>query len=144
MQDNFLYIDGVSNIESKNIQGLTLIKLSFYQGTDMAEAAAEVAIQVNRCMAFFPAGSLPPEVVRFDASSLPVGELVFSSKTRSLNDIFDMAAVLVRPLFRKSSRAFRTSALRFQRPFSHHQGGPSEAPGIQPFTRGGRASPRQE
>ena len=101
MQDNFLYIDGVSNIESKNIQGLTMIKLSFYEGTDMAEAAAEVAIQVGRCMAFFPPGSLPPEVVRFDASSLPVGELVFSTKTRSLNDVFDMAAVLVRPLFGK-------------------------------------------
>jgi multidrug efflux pump subunit AcrB len=101
MQDNFLYIDGVSGIESKNIQGLTLIKLSFYEGTDMAEAAAEVAIQVNRCQAFFPPGSLPPEVVRFDASSLPVGELVFSSKTRSLNEVFDMAAVLVRPLFGK-------------------------------------------
>jgi multidrug efflux pump subunit AcrB len=101
MQDNFLYIDGVSNIESKNIQGLTLIKLSFYEGTDMAEAAAEVAIQVNRCQAFFPPGSLPPEVVRFDASSLPVGELVFSTKTRSLNETFDLAAVLVRPLFGK-------------------------------------------
>jgi len=101
MQDNFLYIDGVSSIESKNIQGLTLIKLSFYEGTDMAEAAAEVAIQVNRCQAFFPPGSLPPEVVRFDASSLPVGELVFSTKTRSLNETFDLAAVLVRPLFGK-------------------------------------------
>src|SRR5579871_4098618 len=53
MQDNFLYIDGLKNIESKNIQGLTLIKLSFYEGTDMAEASAEVAIQVNRCQAFF-------------------------------------------------------------------------------------------
>ncbi|HTI90633.1 MAG TPA: efflux RND transporter permease subunit [Puia sp.] len=101
MQDNFLYIDGVSSIESKNIQGLTLIKLNFYEGTDMAEAQAEVAIQVNRCMAFFPPGALPPEVVRFDASSLPVGELVFSSRTRTLNDIFDMAGVLVRPLFGK-------------------------------------------
>ena len=101
MQDHFLYIDGVSNIESKSIQGLTLIKLSFYENTDMAEAAAEVAIQVNRCQAFFPPGTLPPEVVRFDASSLPVGELVFSSKTRSLNDIFDMANTLVRPLFGK-------------------------------------------
>ena len=101
MADHFLYIDGVSDIESKNIQGLTLIKLSFYEGTDMAEASAEVAIQVSRCQAFFPPGTLPPEVVRFDASSLPVGELVFSSKTRSLNDIFDMAGVLVRPLFGK-------------------------------------------
>ncbi|HWK07870.1 MAG TPA: efflux RND transporter permease subunit [Puia sp.] len=101
MQDNFLYIDGVKNIECKNTQGLTLIKINFYEGTDMAEASAEAAIQVNRCMAFFPPGALPPEVVRFDASSLPVGELVFSSKTRSLNEIFDMAGTLIRPLFGK-------------------------------------------
>jgi len=101
MQDHFLYVDGLKNIESKNIQGLTLLKLSFYEGTDMAEASAEIAIQVNRCLAFFPPGALPPEVVRFDASSLPVGELVFSSSTRSLNDVFDMAGTLIRPLFGK-------------------------------------------
>ncbi len=101
MADHFLYVDGVKSIESKNIQGLTLIKLSFYEGTDMADASAEIAIQVNRCMSFFPPGALPPEVVRFDASSLPIGELVFSSNTKSLNDIFDMAGTLIRPLFGK-------------------------------------------
>jgi multidrug efflux pump subunit AcrB len=101
MQDQFLYVDGVKSVESKNIQGLTLIKLAFYEGTDMAEASAEVAIQVNRCLSFFPPGALPPEVVRFDASSLPIGELVFSTKTRSLNEVFDMASTLIRPLFGK-------------------------------------------
>ncbi|MBS1605748.1 MAG: efflux RND transporter permease subunit [Bacteroidetes bacterium] len=99
MQDQFLYVNGIKNIESKNIQGLTLIKLTFYEGTDMAEASAQVALQVNRTMAFFPPGALPPQVVRFDASSLPVGELVFSSKTKSLKDIFDLALTRVRPLF---------------------------------------------
>ncbi|MGC4037633.1 MAG: efflux RND transporter permease subunit [Chitinophagaceae bacterium] len=101
MQDNLLYVDGLKNIEIKNIQGLTLVKLSFYEGTDMAEASAEIAIEVNRSQAFFPPGSLPAEVVRFDASSLPVGQLVFSSNTRSLNEIFDLAGTLVRPLFGK-------------------------------------------
>jgi multidrug efflux pump subunit AcrB len=101
MQDHFLYVDGLKSIECKNIQGLTLIKLSFYEGTDMAEASAEIAIQVNRCLSFFPPGALPPEVVRFDASSLPIGELVFTSDTKSLNDIFDMAGTLIRPLFGK-------------------------------------------
>jgi multidrug efflux pump subunit AcrB len=43
MADQFLYIDGVNNIESKNIQGLSLIKLTFYEDADMAEASAEVA-----------------------------------------------------------------------------------------------------
>ena len=99
MQDQFLYINGIKNVESKNIQGLSLIKLSFYEATDMAEASAQVALQVNRTMAFFPPGALPPQVIRFDASSLPVGELVFSSKTRSLKEIFDLALTRVRPLF---------------------------------------------
>ena len=99
MQDQFLYINGIRTVESKNIQGLSLIKLSFYEGTDMAEASAQVALQVNRTMAFFPPGALPPQVIRFDASSLPVGELVFSSRTRSLKDIFDYAITRVRPLF---------------------------------------------
>ncbi len=99
MQDQFLYINGVKTISSKNIQGLSLIKLTFYENTDMAEASAQVALQVNRTMAFFPPGALPPQVVRFDASSLPVGELVFSSKTRPLKDIFDLALTRVRPMF---------------------------------------------
>src|ERR1700761_4041321 len=50
MQDQFLYINGVKNIESKNIQGLSLIKLTFYEGTDMAEATAQVALQSNRVL----------------------------------------------------------------------------------------------
>jgi multidrug efflux pump subunit AcrB len=99
MQDQFLYVNGVKNIESKNIQGLTLIKITFYDNTNMAEASAQIALQVNRTMAFFPPGALPPQVIRFDASSLPVGELVFSSPTRSLAEIFDLAITRIRPLF---------------------------------------------
>ncbi len=65
MQDQFLYINGIKNVESKNIQGLSLIKLTFYENTNMAEASAQVALQVNRVSAFFPPGALPPQVIRF-------------------------------------------------------------------------------
>lgn len=99
MQDQFLYVNGIKSITSKNIQGLTLLKLSFYEGTDMAEASAQVALQVNRVMKAFPPGALPPQVVRFDASSLPVGQLVLASKTRSLKEIYDLASTRVRPTF---------------------------------------------
>jgi multidrug efflux pump subunit AcrB len=99
LQDQFLYVNGVKNITTKNIQGLTLLKLSFYENTDMAEASAQVALQVNRAMKFFPPGALPPQVMRFDASSLPVGELVFSSPTKSLKEIYDLAATRIRPMF---------------------------------------------
>ncbi|HTA82493.1 MAG TPA: efflux RND transporter permease subunit [Bacteroidia bacterium] len=99
LQDQFLYINGIKNIESKNIQGLTMLKLTFYESTDMAEVSAQVALQVSRAMNFFPPGAVPPQVIRFDASSLPVGDLVFSSKTRSLKDVYDLALTRIRPLF---------------------------------------------
>jgi multidrug efflux pump subunit AcrB len=99
MQDQFLYVNGVKSISSKNIQGLTLLKLTFYESTNMAEASAQVALQVNRVMSFFPPGALPPQVIRFDASSLPVGQLVFASPTRSLKDIYDLASTRIRPMF---------------------------------------------
>jgi len=99
LQDQFLYVNGIKNMESKNIQGLTLLKLSFYENTDMAEASAQVALQVNRAAKFFPPGALPPQVIRFDASSLPVGQLVFNSQTKSLKEIYDLAVTRIRPMF---------------------------------------------
>ena len=99
LQNQFLYVDGVKNISSKSIQGLTIVKISFYESTNMAEASAQVALQVNRAQSFFPPGALPPQVIRYDASSLPVGELVFDSKNESLKDIYDLAATRIRPMF---------------------------------------------
>jgi multidrug efflux pump subunit AcrB len=99
LQDQFLYINGIKNIESKNIQGLSLLKLTFYEGTDMSEVASEMSILINRSLKFFPNGAIPPIVVRYDASSLPIGELVFSSKTKSLNEIFELASTRIRPMF---------------------------------------------
>src|SRR5258705_11312669 len=94
-----LYVGGVQRIESRNIQGLTLIKLTFYEGTNMAQAAAEVTSYTNRAQASFPPGSQPPFILRFDASTLPIGQLVLSSKTRSNNELMDLANVYVRASF---------------------------------------------
>jgi multidrug efflux pump subunit AcrB len=94
-----LFVSGVKSIETKNIQGLTLIKITFYEGTNMAQAAAEVTGYTNRAQAGFPQGSQPPFILRFDASTLPVGQLVLSSPTRSNNELLDFALVYVRSSF---------------------------------------------
>lgn len=94
-----LFVSGVKTIETKNIQGLTLIKVTFYEGTNMAQAAAEVTAYTNRAQAGFPQGSQPPFIMRFDASTLPVGQLVLSSPTRSNNELLDFALVYVRSAF---------------------------------------------
>ena len=94
-----LFANGVKSIETKNIQGLTLMKISYYEDTNMAQAAAELSALSNRIQAAFPPGSQPPFIIRFDASSLPVGQLVLSSKTRSNNELQDLANVYVRASF---------------------------------------------
>lgn len=94
-----LFANGVKSIETKNIQGLTLMKISYYEDTNMAQAAAELSALSNRIQAAFPPGSQPPFIIRFDASSLPVGQLVLSSATRSNNELQDLANVYVRASF---------------------------------------------
>src|SRR5437762_3595308 len=96
---HFLYITGIEHVESKSIQGNALIKLQFYPGTNMAQAMAETVSYVNRARAFMPPGTVPPFIMRFDAGSVPVGNLVFSSDTRSVGEMQDAALNLVRPLF---------------------------------------------
>jgi multidrug efflux pump subunit AcrB len=96
---HFLYITGIEHVESKNIQGAALMKLYFYPGTDMNQAMAQTVSYVNRARAFMPPGAVPPFVVRFDAGSVPVGQLVFSSPTRSSGEMQDFALNRVRPLF---------------------------------------------
>ena len=100
-QDHFLYVSGIRDVEVKTIQGMSLIKLQFYPGTDMAQAAAEVANNISRAKAYMPEGTVPPQVIRFDASSVPVGQLVFSSPSRPLNEIQDYASSRIRPMFSK-------------------------------------------
>ena len=96
---HFLYITGIEHVESKSIQGAALMKLQFHAGTDMAQAMAETVQYVNRARAFMPPGTVPPFVMRFDAGSVPVGDLVFSSATRTVGEMQDLALNRVRPLF---------------------------------------------
>ncbi len=94
-----LFVNGIKSIETKNIQGLTLMKINFYPGTNMAQAAAELSAFANRIQAIFPPGSNPPFIIRFDASTLPVGQVVLSSDKRSNNELLDLANVYVRASF---------------------------------------------
>jgi multidrug efflux pump subunit AcrB len=96
---HFLYINGIENVEAKSIQGNALLKLTFHEGTDMSQALAQTISYVNRARAFMPPGTVSPFVIRYDAGTLPVGYLVFSSPSRTLGEIQDLALNRVRPVF---------------------------------------------
>ncbi len=96
---HFLYITGIDHVESKSIQGASLMKLVFHPGTDMSQAMAQTVGYVDRSRAFMPPGTVPPFITRFDAGSVAVGQLVFSSSNRTQGEMQDIALNRVRPLF---------------------------------------------
>ena len=97
-EQNFQYVDGLRSIESKNIQNLTLIKLTFYAGTDMSAAMSQVVSLANRAGGQMPPSVLPTFVMRFDGANVPIGYLVLESKTRPLGQLTDLGYFRVKPL----------------------------------------------
>jgi multidrug efflux pump subunit AcrB len=98
---HFLYIANIEHVESKTIQGASIMKLQFHPGTDMAAAMAETIAYVNRARAFMPQGAPNPFVTRFDAGSVPVGYLTFATENpeRTMGQMQDEALNKVRPMF---------------------------------------------
>jgi multidrug efflux pump subunit AcrB len=94
----FQYVDGVRNIESKSIQQVAVIQLSFYPDTDMSKAVSQVVSYASRAQAGQPDGTLLPLIMQMDTGSVPVGYLVFRSDSHSLGEIGDLAQNRVRAL----------------------------------------------
>ena len=92
-----LFTNGIKNIETKNSQGLTLMKVTFYPGTDMGQAIAELSALSNRSQIFLPPGTPDPFIIRFDASSQPIGQVVFRSPSKNNNQLQDIANFTARP-----------------------------------------------
>ena len=81
---------GIDHIESRSLPGVSLIKVYFQPGTDADAAVTTIANLAMADLRRLPPGTLPPVVLKFDASSLPVclitlkGESFTESKLRDL------------------------------------------------------------
>src|SRR5262245_31873046 len=98
----FQYVDGIQDIKTRNIQQVALCELSFFPGTEMGQAMAQVVAMSDRSMSWMPKGTLPPMIMRMDAGSVPVGYLVFESEVTSLGMMGDLAQNIIRPLVQKN------------------------------------------
>src|SRR6516164_800283 len=64
----------------------------------MSKAMAQVVSVASRAQATQPDGTLPPLIIQMDAGNVPVGYLVFRTKSRPLGEIGDLALFRVKPL----------------------------------------------
>src|ERR1051325_7727689 len=68
----FTLASGIEHIESRSLTGVSIIKVYFQPGTNADSAVSSIANLAMADMRDMPPGTLPPIVMKFDASSLPV------------------------------------------------------------------------
>jgi multidrug efflux pump subunit AcrB len=83
--------DYLEHIESRSLLGIGIIHVHFRPTVDPDVAYSQVESLVNSEMQNMPPGMLPPTIFKYDASAVPVGNLIISSRSRSDRDLLDLA-----------------------------------------------------
>jgi multidrug efflux pump subunit AcrB len=89
-------VNGIKNIESTTLQGVTVEKIYFQPDVNIDLAIAQTVSSVNSIRAVMPPGIQPPIVLRYSASQVPVIQLSLTSDKESEQALFDYAQYRVR------------------------------------------------
>src|SRR5574341_599981 len=97
LEQLYLQASYVEHIESRSLPGVSLIKVYFHPNYNVDAGVAEITSLTYSALRFLPPGIWPPVIIKFGASSLPIGTLTVSSETLSEKDVRDLAYFNVRP-----------------------------------------------
>jgi multidrug efflux pump subunit AcrB len=90
-------VNDIEHIESQSIPNYGIIKIFFQPTVNINAALAEVSAMSQTVLKLMPAGITPPLILSFDASSVPILQLVLSSDKLSETTLFDQATSFIRP-----------------------------------------------
>ncbi len=90
-------VSNIKSIDSQSYYGSGIVKIYFQPGTDIAAAEAQVTASSQTILKTLPAGSTPPEILVFDASSVPVIGLQVAADDLTPDEIYDLASNIIRP-----------------------------------------------
>ena len=89
-------VNGIRNIESQTLQGVTVEKVYFQPDVSIDLAIAQIVASTNSIRAVMPPGIQPPIVVRYSASAVPVIQLSLSSQKETEQQLFDYGQYRIR------------------------------------------------
>ena len=87
---------GINHIESRSLPGVSLIKIYFQPGTDANAAVSNISNLAMANLRRLPPGTLPPVVLSFDASNLPVCLITLEGQGFDQTQLKDLAQFSVR------------------------------------------------
>ncbi len=90
-------VDNIEHMESTSLYGRGIVKIFFQPGTDVAVAQAQITAASQSVLKQMPAGITPPQVLVYNASSVPVLSLQVAGAGMTGSELFDIATNLIRP-----------------------------------------------
>ncbi|WP_426990872.1 efflux RND transporter permease subunit [Cupriavidus sp. 30B13] len=89
-------VDDIEHIESQSLNGVSVVKVFFHPGADINRAIAEAAANSASILRILPPGTLPPNIITYNASTVPVLQLGLSSNTLPEQTLYDLGNSFIR------------------------------------------------
>ena len=90
-------VNDIEHLESQSVQGYGIVKIYFQPSVNIAAAQAQVVSISQTILKQLPAGITPPQMIVYNASSVPIIQLALSSATLSQTALNDLAQNFIRP-----------------------------------------------
>jgi len=89
-------VNGIEHIESESINGIGILKVYFYPGSEIGSAIAQINAVSETILSNLPRGIQPPQIISYNASNVPVAQLNVYSDVLSTNKLFDYGLNFIR------------------------------------------------
>ena len=90
-------VNDIEHTESESYQGVSVIKVYFQPTVQVDLAVSQVTAIVQTVLRVLPPGSFPPNILKYDASSVPIVQLGLSGEGLSEQDLYDLGLSFIRP-----------------------------------------------
>lgn len=89
-------VNNIEHTESQSLLGVSVTKIFFHQSVDIAVALSQVTAVAQTMLRNLPPGTLPPLILSYNASTVPILQLVLSSPTLSEQELNDLGNNFIR------------------------------------------------
>jgi multidrug efflux pump subunit AcrB len=89
-------VENIEHIESQSLNGVSVIKIFFHPGADINRAIAEAGSNAESLLRILPPGTLPPNIITYNASTVPILQLGLSSNTLPEQTLYDLGNSFIR------------------------------------------------
>src|SRR5450755_1091214 len=89
-------VNDIEHIESQSYNGYAVVKIYFHPNVKIDMAVAQTTATMQTALRQMPPGMFPANILKYDASSVPILQLGLSSKTLREQEIFDIGNNFIR------------------------------------------------